>query len=301
MSFPHALLALLVTLIWGFNFVVIKVGLEDFPPLLFCALRFALAALPLLFLRGPLPTPFWRIVQIGVLLGVIKFGMVFVGMRLGMPAGLTALVLQSQVFFTVLIAVLFLGERPGPRALIGMLLAVGGLVLIGLDRPLGDSLLAFLLVIGAALAWAFANIATKRSGASDMLRLISWVSLIPPLPLLVLSYLFEGPQAIVGAFDGLGWRGVGALLFIAYVATTVGFGLWSFLLRRYPASLVTPFALAVPVSGLLSGWLFLGEALDAAGWLACGLVFGGLAITVLPKEALAPLRGRIGGAASASS
>ncbi|CDF86172.1 putative membrane protein [Pseudomonas knackmussii B13] len=284
MPLPHILLALLVTLIWGVNFVIIKVGLHDFPPLLFCALRFALAALPLIFLRGPLPAPFWRIVQIGVLLGVVKFGLLFVGMHLGMPAGLSSLVLQSQVFFTVLIAAVFLGERPSPRALFGLLLAAAGLLLIGLERPLGDSLLAFGLVIAAALAWAFSNIATKRSGANDMLRLISWVSLIPPLPLLVLSWIFEGPQAMAAAVRGISWEGVGALLYIAFLATTVGFGLWSFLLRRYPASQVTPFALAVPVSGLLSGWLMLGEQLTAQDWLACVLVFLGLAVTVLPAS-----------------
>ena len=286
MPLPHILLALLVTLIWGVNFVVIKVGLEAFPPLLFCALRFALAALPLLFLRGPLPAPGWRIVQIGVLLGVVKFGLLFVGMHLGMPAGLSSLVLQSQVFFTVLIAALVLGERPTLRALAGLALAATGLLLIGSERSLGDSLVGFLLVVAAALAWAFANIATKRSGASDMLRLICWVSLVPVLPLLGLSYLFEGPQAMGAALGHLSWRGVGALLYIAFLATTVGFALWSFLLRRYPASLVTPFALAVPVSGLLSGWLLLGEALSPLGWLACGLVFVGLAVTVLPASAL---------------
>ncbi len=104
MPVAHILLALLVTLIWGLNFVVIKVGLGDFPPLLFCALRFALAALPLLVLRGPMPAPFGRILLIGVLLGVVKFGLLFVGMAQGMPAGLSSLVLQSQVFFTILIA-----------------------------------------------------------------------------------------------------------------------------------------------------------------------------------------------------
>lgn len=284
MPLPHILLALLVTLIWGVNFVIIKVGLHDFPPLLFCALRFALAALPLIFLRGPLPAPFWRIVQIGVLLGVVKFGLLFVGMHMGMPAGLSSLVLQSQVFFTVLIAAVFLGERPSPRALFGLLLAAAGLLLIGLERPLGNSLLAFGLVIAAALAWAFSNIATKRSGASDMLRLICWVSLIPPLPLLALSWILESPQAMAAAVRGISWEGVGALLYIAFLATTVGFGLWSFLLRRYPASQVTPFALAVPVSGLLSGWLILGEQLTSQDWMACALVFLGLAVTVLPAS-----------------
>ena len=255
MPVAHILLALLVTLIWGLNFVVIKVGLGDFPPLLFCALRFALAALPLLVLRGPMPAPFGRILLIGVLLGVVKFGLLFVGMAQGMPAGLSSLVLQSQVFFTILIAALWLGERPTPRGLFGLLLAAAGLVLIGLERPLGDSLLAFLLVV-------------------------------PPLPLLALSYLFEGPQAIERAVLNMSWGGFGALLYIAFGATTVGFAIWSFLLRHYPASLVTPFALAVPVSGMLAGWLLLGERLDLDSLLACALVFVGLAITLLPASLL---------------
>jgi O-acetylserine/cysteine efflux transporter len=282
MTLPHILLALLVTLIWGVNFVVIKVGLDGFPPLLFCALRFALAALPLIFLRGPMPAPFRTIVLIGVLLGVIKFGLLFTSIKIGMPAGLSSLVLQSQVFFTIVIAGLFLGERPKPRALIGLVLAAGGLVLIGLERPMGNSLIAFLMAIAAALTWAFANIATKKSGATDMLRLISWVSLIPPLPLLVLSYFIEGGPAISHAILDITWTGVGALLFIAFLATTVGFAIWSFLLQRYPAAVVTPFALAVPISGLLSAWIFLGEALDLDTILACGLVFIGLAVTVIP-------------------
>ncbi|MFD2261282.1 EamA family transporter [Lacibacterium aquatile] len=282
MPLQHILLALLVTTIWGVNFVVIKVGLDGFPPLLFCALRFALAALPLIFLRGPMPAPFKKILLIGVLLGVIKFGLLFTSIKIGMPAGLSSLVLQSQVFFTILIAGVFLGERPKPRALIGLAIAAGGLLLIGLERPMGNSLIAFLMAIASALTWAFANIATKKSGATDMLRLISWVSLIPPLPLLALSYFIEGGPAISHAIINITWTGVGALLFIAFLATTLCFAIWSFLLQRYPAAVVTPFALTVPISGLLSAWIFLGEALDMDTVIACALVFVGLAVTVLP-------------------
>lgn len=291
MSLPHALLALLVTIIWGVNFVVIKVAVADIPPLLFCALRFALAALPLIFLRGPLPAPISRIILIGMLLGVIKFGTLFIAIKIGMPAGLSSLVLQSQVFFTIIIAAIFLGERPKVRALAGLVLAAGGLVLIGLDRPAGDSILGFLMVVFAAFVWALANIATKRSGATDMLRLISWVSLVPPLPLLALSYLVEGPEAISAAITGMSWTGFGAIAYIAFLATTVGFAIWSFLLQRYPASLVTPFALAVPVSGLLSGWLLLGEGLSLEAMIATLVVFVGLAITVLPAT-FRPFAGR---------
>ena len=170
---------------------------------------------------------------------MFKFGVLFIGMKIGMPAGLTSLVLQSQVFFTILIAALLLGERPSRRGMLGLALAASGLVLIGLERPMGDSLLAFALVLVAALAWAFANIATKRAGATDMLRLICWVSLVPPLPLLALSCV----RGAAGNGGGLRARHPGGLWLAAVRGLRChhpGFAIWSFLLSRHPASLVTP-------------------------------------------------------------
>ena len=172
MPVAHILLALLVTLIWGLNFVVIKVGLGDFPPLLFCALRFALAALPLLVLRGPMPAPFGRILLIGVLLGVVKFGLLFVGMAQGMPAGLSSLVLQSQVFFTILIAALWLGERPSPRGLFGLLLAAAGLSLwaTGGEDWLDAAIILVIVAVNACISISQEDSAEK---ALEALRQMS--------------------------------------------------------------------------------------------------------------------------------
>ena len=279
------LVAVLVAAAWGFTFVVIKVGLRDFPPLLFSALRFAVAALPLLWLwrEGP-PAPWRLILGIGLALGVGMFSLLFIGIDVGLPAGLASLVAQTQAFFTALLAALLLGERPTGRQLAGMALAAGGIVVIAGDiageTGSGGSLLGLALVLGAALAWAAANILTKQAGARDPLRLMVWVSAVAVAPLLLLSWGFEGGGRMVSALLGMSWTGAGAVVFQSLIATLAAFGAWSMLLARYPASLVAPFSLLVPVFGMSSTALLLGETLSSAKLAGAALVMVGLAVTV---------------------
>ena len=292
MPLAHSALALLIAAVWGFNFVTIKLGLDGMPPLLFCGLRFAIAALPLLFLRGGPPVAWRYVIGIGLALGVVKFGLLFTAIKIGMGAGLASLLMQSQVFFTILAAAVLLGERVKPVALLGMLISAGGLALLALDLPLGTSLIGFGMVILAAMCWAVSNILTKKSGSQDAFRLISWVSLVPPLPLFALSLLIEGPGAILTSVTNATTLTVLSLLYVAGPSTILAFAAWSWLLQRHSAAKVTPFALAVPIFGLLSAALFLGEKLDAMTLFACGLVFAGLALAILgPSLRLArPLR-----------
>ncbi len=280
----HIALAVAVAAVWGFNFVMIKLGLRDFPPVLFSCLRFALAASPLLLLgvRGGPPVPWRYIIGIGVSLGVVKFSLLFIGMDIGMPAGLSSLVLQSQAFFTALFAAAVLGDRPGPRQMAGMAVAFGGIGVIALEMPAGDSLLGLGLVVAAAACWGVANIIMKQARAPDLFRLMLWVSVVPPLPLFLLSLGMEGPERIAAALTGLSAMGVAALVYIAAGATLFGFAAWGFLLRSYPASLVAPFSLLVPIFGLTSSALVLGESLSALKLTGAGLVFAGVALTVLP-------------------
>ncbi|PWC39009.1 EamA family transporter [Azospirillum sp. TSO35-2] len=292
MRASHILLAVAVAAVWGFNFVAIKVGLRDFPPLLFSCLRFALAALPLLVLgwrQGP-PVPWRLVIGIGVMLGVVKFPLLFLGIDVGMPAGLASLVLQAQAFFTAIFAAFALGDRPGPRQILGMLVAFAGVGLIATELPAGESLLGLGLTLAAAAAWGVSNILMKQAKAPDLFRLMVWVSLIPPLPLLILSAALEGPDRIVHAFTTLTLVGVGSLLYIAAAATLFGFAAWGFLMRHYPASLVAPFSLLVPIFGMSSSALFLGETFTTAKLAGGVLVFAGLALSVLKLPAPARVR-----------
>jgi len=267
----HVALALLVAAIWGLNFVVIEVGLDDFPPLLLSALRFALAALPLLILRGGPGVPWRWIVAVAVAIGIVKFSLLFVGMDIGMPAGLASLVLQVQAFFTLGFAAVLLRERVRPLQAIGLVLATG---LHGLATPGG-----FALVIAAAAAWGVGNVAIKRASPADPFRFMTWWCVIPPLPLLALSLAFEGPAEISRALSGIDLGGIGAVAYIAFAATTVGWGLWAYLMRVYSASTVAPFSLLVPVFGLGFAALLLGEPLGIRTVIAAGLVISGVLLT----------------------
>ena len=284
MKVSHVALAVVVAAVWGFNFVVIAVGLESFPPLLLSALRFTLAAFPAVLFIG-MPQVKWRwILGIGIALGVVSFNFLFIGINIGMPPGLASLVLQSQAFFTVLLAMAFFGDRPRLRQFAGMALAVGGMVVIASDLEVSGSLGGFILVVAAAAAWGVSNIFTKQAAAPDALRLMVWVSAVPPIPLFIMSWLFEGKKAMGAAMADITLVGVGSVVYLALVSTLLGFGIWGFLLRTYSASVVAPFSLLVPIFGMSTSALFLGESFGPLRLLGAALVVVGLFFIVYQKR-----------------
>ncbi|MFM0293520.1 MULTISPECIES: EamA family transporter [Paraburkholderia] len=280
MSPKDLLLALVVVVAWGVNFVVIKVGLHGVPPMLLGALRFTLAAVPAVFFikRPNLP---WRwLLAYGATISFGQFAFLFSAMYVGMPAGLASLVLQAQAFFTLIFAATFLHERFRLPNVVGLVIAAGGLAVIGLQGGHAMTLAGFVLTLCAACSWALGNIVTKKVGKVDLVGLVVWGSLIPPLPFFALSYAFEGPQRIVAALSGISAMSIFAIVYLAFIATLIGYGLWSRLLSRYPASQVAPFSLLVPIVGLASASLFLDEQLSAAQIAGALLVMAGLAVNV---------------------
>ncbi|MDP9648534.1 EamA family transporter [Paraburkholderia caledonica] len=280
MSPRDLLLALIVVIAWGVNFVVIKVGLHGVPPMLLGALRFLLAAFPAIFFvkRPQLP---WRwLLAYGVTISLGQFAFLFSAMYVGMPAGLASLVLQAQAFFTLIFAAFFLHERFRLPNVAGLLIAAAGLAVIGMQGGHAMTLAGFLLTLCAACSWALGNIVTKKVGKVDLVGLVVWGSLIPPLPFLALSYALEGPQRIAAALSGISAMLIFAIVYLAFIATLIGYGLWSRLLSRYPASQVAPFSLLVPIVGLASASLFLDERLSGAQIAGAVLVMAGLAVNV---------------------
>ena len=290
MSIAHVLLALLVILIWGFNFVVVKVGLASLPPLLFSGLRFLFAAFPLVFFVRRPKIPLRQLAAYGLIQFTLQFALLFGGMRMGMTAGLSSLVIQLQAFFTVGLAVALLHERPRPVQVIGGLIGLGGMLLVGLHIESRTTLVGFSMVIGAGAAWACANILAKRMGPLDALALVGWASLIAAPPLFVLSYALEGPAAIHAALSNLDWKSWLAILFQSYPNTIFGFGIWAFLIRRYPAATVAPFSLLIPVVGMLSGVFVLHEPLSGWTIVAGALILFGLALNQWGGRSRAPVR-----------
>jgi O-acetylserine/cysteine efflux transporter len=274
--------AVLVAAVWGFNFVAIHVGINNFPPLLFSALRFTLAAIPVIFLLRLGPPMAWRyIFAIGMVLGVIKFSFLFVGMDIGASAGLASLVLQTQAFFTAIFAAVLLRESPQRLQVIGMLIAFAGIALLGTElNDVSTTATGLVMVIAAATAWGASNLLMKAAKPTNMLHMMIWISLVPPLPMLALSLIFEGQTSIGAALSSIDWIGVGAIAYVGIISTIFAFAVWGRLLRRYDAGRVAPFSLLVPIFGMSFSALLLGETFTTVKLAAAILVLAGLGLNV---------------------
>lgn len=287
-------LALLVIGVWGVNFAVIKVGVVGVPPMLLGALRFMLAAFPALLLFKAPRVPLRWYLAYGLTISVGQFAFLFSAIHVGMPSGLASLVLQSQSFFTLLLASWWLHERWHGHQMAGLLLALAGLVLIGVAHgtlAVGAHLplLGFGLTLLAALSWACGNIVTRvvsQYGPMNQLAFVVWASLVPPLPFLGLSLWLEGPAAITQALTHLSAGTLAAVAYLAWMATLLGYGIWTYLMSRYPTNRVAPFTLLVPLVGLSTGWLVFGETLGPLHWAGGALLMLGLLMNVFGQPLL---------------
>lgn len=292
------LLAALVALLWGANFLAIHVGLEHFPPLFLAGLRFAVIAIPTVLLVPRPQVPLRWLIGYGLGFGTVQFVFLFVAMDVGMPTGLASLVLQSSAPFTVLLGAALLRERLSPRQRVGIGLAVVGLVAIAVSRAQSAALLPVLLTLIGGLGWAFGNLASRLAlrdapGANPM-HLTLWMSVVPPLPLFALSLATEGPaadlDALRAAVTPAGLPGLLALLYLVVLATVAGSGIWTLLMRRHPAGVVAPYSLLVPVVGIALSALVLGEAPGVVELLAAVVIVGGVLLgTPRPDPVAVPV------------
>ena len=296
----YTALAVLVTFIWGVNFTFIAWGLESFPPLMLTALRFFFTAVPLVFfLKPPKFNRTLLIYAIGTF--VMQYAFVFTAMHLGASAGLTALLLQIQIFITVLLAYFILGEAVSRMQIIGMLVGVLGLSVIALNLGGDMPLAGFVCILIAAIGWSFGNIASKqastqatqqgsdgaiissntgrnKASALSALALVVWGGLIACVILTLSSLIFETEAWQLATFNEASLKSWLSLGFIVYVSTLIGFGLWAHLLSQNTASKVMPFALLVPVFGMTTSVLLTGEIVTWWKMLAMILILSGLVL-----------------------
>ncbi|GAB2476759.1 EamA family transporter [Xylanimonas ulmi] len=280
----HRLIAVAVAVLWGLNFVAIDATLDQFPPLLAVALRFAVIAVPtVLLVPWPrVPVRWWLLYGAGF--GVLQFLFLYAGMAAGMPAGIASLVLQCSAPFTVLLGAALLREPLRARQLVGVAVAVAGLVVVGRERWAAAGLAPFLLVIAGGLGWAFGNLGNRLAVASapdvKPLRLVLWMSVVPPVPMAAASLAFEGPTAIAASFTTLGSRtgalALGGLAYTVLLGTLLGSGLWTALMARHPAGRVAPYSMLVPVVGVTAAWLALGETPSVGELAGSALVVAGV-------------------------
>lgn len=302
MPFRHRLIAIAVAVIWGVNFLAIHLSLATFPPLFLVALRFALIAVPtLIFVPRP-AVPLRWLVGYGLGFGVAQFTFLYGGMAAGMPTGLASLVLQASAPFTLVLGALLLGERVGGRQWVGIVVAVLGMAVVGWSRTQAAALVPFLMVLAGALGWAFGNLSSRLAKPPNPLHLTLWMSVVVPVPMLALSLLIEGPQQILSSLAGSlepaalpAWAG---LAYTCLIGTVVGSGLWTWLLARHPAGVVAPFSMLVPVAGILTAALVLGEWPNWLELLGGAVVVAGVLVgasrlaRVQPPQSAVPVPAR---------
>lgn len=289
LSLRDGLLALAVTAVWGSNFVVIHAGLEHLPPLLFAALRFFAALVPAVFFLKRPDVPWRNLAAYGLFVGAGQFGLLYMAMRGHITPGLASLVVQTQVFFTLALAAVITGERPGAYQMIALFVTLIGIAIIVEHTDGSTTVLGLVLVLGAAAAWAASNIVVRATPAVNMLAYVVWASLFSAPPLLLLSLLFEGWPAIrtgLAEADAITWA---AVAWQAIGNTLFGYAAWGWLLGRYPVATVAPMALLVPVSGMGASALVLGEPLADWKLIAAAFIMAGLALNVLWPR-VAPVR-----------
>lgn len=292
MSVRDRLLALTIILVWGVNFVVIKVGLQGVPPLLLAGLRFLLVAFPAIcfFARPKLPLK-WMFLY-GMTISFGQFALLFWALSAGLSAGLASLLLQVQAFVTILLSALLFKERIRKHNGIAMLIATIGIVLLATAPEVGKTSITWFtlaLVLGAACSWALGNINNKvilSNYTVPTMSLIVWSAIFPMMAFFMCSYYIEGPDLIVAALQHIQWHNIGALVYLSLMATIVGYGGWSYLLSRYQTSLIAPLSLLVPVFGLLSAWLLLGETLSLQQWIGAVIVAAGLVYNTFGAKTL---------------
>ncbi len=281
MSPRHTLLALLVVLIWGVNFVAIDIGLKDVPPLLFVAMRFVLVAVPAVFFVKR-PGIGWRqVLLVGTFLSFGQFVLLYLALALGVPPGLSSLLAQTQIVFTVVVSSLLLREHPSRRQVIGILIGMAGLAVVVIGHSYASPWLPVLVALASALSWAIGNVLARRARASSGLSLVVWSALVVPVPAFGLALLVDGAPVVFSALAHLSLAAILSTVYTAVFASLVGYTIWNSLLTRYPTSAVVPFTLLVPIIGILTAAIVFHEQPAISELVGGVIMLAGLAVAVI--------------------
>ncbi|MES2607472.1 MAG: EamA family transporter [Pseudomonadota bacterium] len=285
MSLNHAFLAALVAILWGFNFVVLKIGLTEMPQFLFSGMRFLLVAVPLVFFIPKPKTSWLYLIGFGFMQGFLSFACMFKGMNLGITGGLTSIILQTHIVFALILSHYVLDIKQSKQQIAGVSISILGMYLVALS--LDQHMIpfsAFLTILLGALFWATANLCLKLAGSANSFGFIVWSSLFAPIPNFVCSYYIEGTETVLTSLQGLTIKGYASLFFVIVFATWIGGTIQAYLIKEYSPTVVAPYALLIPIVGMASSWFFLGDTMSLQTIAACGLIFIGLVVNQFPMR-----------------
>ena len=275
--------AALVATIWGANFVVIDEGLKGFPPFLLLCARFLVVLFPAIFLV-PRPGPWRTILSIGLFMSLGQFGLLYLSLHLGMPAGLASLLVQVQVIFSIAISRVALKERPTRQQLLGVVIGIVGLTVLIAGRAAAAAILPLVVIIGGCLAWSIGNVMSRRAQIASGFGLTVWSGIVVPIPALALAFLINGPHAVGDAVSHIGIVTILSTLYTAVLCSLFGYGVWNSLLSKYPVGSVVPFALVVPAAGIATAWIALGQVPTITEIIGGVILLVGIATTTIQRR-----------------
>jgi O-acetylserine/cysteine efflux transporter len=283
-------IGIIVVILWGLNYTAIKLGAGNVPPLFLASVRFLLVVIPAIFFLPRPPVSWAGLIALSMTIYVGQFSFLFLGIKLGMPAGLASLIHQSQAFFTLLVAVIFIKERLRWNHLVGLFIAAAGMVIIGYQQNTGMTAIGFWFILIAAASWGIGNVIMRKVTQGvppfSMISLVVWSGLVSFFPMVILSLIIEGLNSWQEAIRAVNWVSAASVIYLAYFSSLAGYGLWGKLLARYPATIVAPFALLVPIIGMSSAAIFLREGFTFWQMIGSILVMTGLVVNVFGERIL---------------
>lgn len=281
----HILFALIVAFVWGSNFTVTKVALEEIPIFLLLMLRFIFTSLPFIFfIKRPKEISWTHLIALSMCLFVLKFSFVFGSISLGFSPGIASLTLQTQALFTIILSALIFKTKIQTKQIVGTLVSLSGIAMIAFQQHASGSLLGFILILCGAIMWSVSNILYRKAKDTDAFALTIWMSLFPPIPFFFGSLGFEGWDIMKDVITHLNVKMFWCLAFIVVFSTWIGGTCWAYLFKKYDASVVAPYSLLIPVFGIMTSWMFLGEKYTVVTIIACLIIFSGLVINQWPAR-----------------
>ncbi|RAS34324.1 EamA family transporter [Paraburkholderia bryophila] len=284
MKKKHLALALLVTFVWGINFPITKLGLDSIDPFVLTGIRFTLAAIPLVFFIRRPSVHFGYVAAYGLIFGVGMWGAINYGIAAGVAPGIASLIIQLSAFFTMFWGALLFRETLRPAQWIGAVVVLFGLCGIFFAQKGAHQVLGIALIVLSAIAWSVGNVIIKKSGVKEIFSFMVWASLFPPLPLLLGTWLLEGGHPFLMSWRNMDGMALFSLLFQVYLATHFSYWGWNSLMKLYPVSTVAPLSLMIPVFGIATSILLVGEQVHPAEMVSIVVVIVGLAIGIYRRS-----------------
>lgn len=278
MSPMHLLLTFLVVAVWGINYLFIHMGLKELPPIFLVFARFFFTCFPAIFFVKRPKVPLKLLFGYAFAMFCFKFTFLFIAMKMGTSVGLASILLQMQVFFTLCFAALFLGERLQRAQMTGALIAFSGILIVAFNLGQNINTAGLILMLASAASFGTGNVLCKKMGKVNTISLLVWASVIAWPILLFVSCVIEGVEAIKISLKHLTLISLISISYTTCFSTFFAFGVWSYLLQRYPLTTVAPFTLLVPVIGMISSAFFLNEPIQTWKIISALLVSSGLVI-----------------------